>query len=406
MNTNYSMNKIRDFCEITSSKRIFASEYISEGIPFYRGKEIIEKQQGKLNVSTEIYISEAKFLEIKDKFGIPQKGDLLLTSVGTLGIPYVVKDNETFYFKDGNLTWFRNFQGLNSKYLYYWLLSPLGKAELQKATIGSSQSAYTIHLLNNLLITLPKLSIQEEIVNILASYDDLIENNHKRIALLEESARLLYQEWFVKFRFPNVKIGRDGLPDGCYLTVLGNVIDAIGGATPSTKQAEYWGGEITWLTPSDITNNDCLYLYNSERKITEAGYNSCSTTLLPAGTIFMTSRASIGYFAILDHSACTNQGFIAVVPKILNSRNFFLYHLIHRVDELHSKATGTTFKELSKKVFRELPIIMPSQEMLEQFEQKTQPIIEQICILKKQNVFLVKARDELLPKLMSGKIKI
>lgn len=124
---NTAFNNMRDFCETTSSKRIYASEYVNAGVPFYRSKEVIERQSGKLDVSTEIFITESRFEEIERKFGSPQKGDLLLTSVGTLGVPYVVGEGERFYFKDGNLTWFRNFRGLDSRYLYYWFLSPLGK---------------------------------------------------------------------------------------------------------------------------------------------------------------------------------------------------------------------------------------------------------------------------------------
>ena len=115
--------KIGNLCSISSSKRIFAKEYQSSGIPFFRGKEIIEKQKGE-SVSTELYISKSRYDEIKNKFGVPKEGDMLLTSVGTLGIPYIVK-NETFYFKDGNLTWFTDFKEINSKFLYYWLKSEI-----------------------------------------------------------------------------------------------------------------------------------------------------------------------------------------------------------------------------------------------------------------------------------------
>lgn len=120
----------------------------------------------------------------------------------------------------------------------------------------------------------------------------------------------------------------------------------------------------------------------------------------------MTSRASIGYFAVLDQPACTNQGFIAVIPKVDQARNFILFHLMERVDEFESKATGSTFKELSKKTFRELPIVLPDQDSLCAFEAVTQPMLEQVMTLKKQNVSLEGARDALLPKLMSGEIQV
>ena len=200
--------RMDELCEITSSKRIFAADYVSEGVPFYRGKEITEKHKGKLDISTELFISDNKFSEIERKFGAPRSGDLLLTSVGTLGSPYVVKPADRFYFKDGNLTWFRHFDGLDSWFLYYWLVSPQGKAELQKCTIGSSQSAFTIVLLKGMEIESPPLPVQRRIAGVLSAYDELIENNQRRIQILETMARALYREWFVEFRFP----GHDKIP--------------------------------------------------------------------------------------------------------------------------------------------------------------------------------------------------
>lgn len=109
---------LRDLVEITSSKRIFYSEYVNHGVPFYRSKEVIEKYN-KNEISTELHISEEKYAEIKNKFGVPEIGDILLTSVGTLGIPYLIQSDEKFYFKDGNLTWFRRFSDkLSNKFLY------------------------------------------------------------------------------------------------------------------------------------------------------------------------------------------------------------------------------------------------------------------------------------------------
>ena len=171
-------------------------------MPFYRGREITEKYKGNLDVSTELFITEEKFREIERKFGAPKQGDLLLTSVGTLGSVYVVKPRDRFYFKDGNLTWFRHFNGLDSRFLYYWICSPQGKAELQKCTIGSSQSAFTIVLLKSMEIELPSLPVQQRIAGILSAYDELIENSQRRIKILESMARALYREWFVHFRFP------------------------------------------------------------------------------------------------------------------------------------------------------------------------------------------------------------
>ena len=198
----WPVKRMDELCEITSSKRIFAADYVAEGVPFYRGREITENSKGNLDVSTELFITEEKFREIERKSGAPKTGDLLLTSVGTLGSVYVVNPGDRFYFKDGNLTWFRNFRGLDSRFLYYWLGSPQGKAELQKATIGSSQSAFTIVLLKGMEMDLPPLPVQRRIAGILSAYDELMENSQRRIRILEAMARALYREWFIHFRYP------------------------------------------------------------------------------------------------------------------------------------------------------------------------------------------------------------
>ena len=169
--------RLGDVCEITSSKRIFAKEYRPTGVPFYRGKEIIEKQSGK-NVSTELFIDESCYDEIADRFGVPQEGDILLTSVGTLGVPYVVRD-EKFYFKDGNLTWMRNFKNANSTYIYYWFLSSFGKTQIDQKSIGSTQKALTIDTLLKFEIDLPDITTQQVVAHTLSALDAKITNNKR-----------------------------------------------------------------------------------------------------------------------------------------------------------------------------------------------------------------------------------
>lgn len=265
--------KIGDCCEITSSKRIFFSEYVESGIPFYRSKEIIELSNCQ-EISDPLYISESKYDEIAHKFGIPQPGDMLLTSVGTIGIPYIVKEKDTFYFKDGNLTWFRNFnERLDSRYLFYWVKSAEGQGVLNNTTIGSSQKALTIAALKDLKILCPPIGIQNRIVEILTSYDDLIENNQKQIKLLEEAAQRLYKEWFVDLRFPgheNTKI-TDGIPEGWSLSTVGKICKLKKETVVLTKipaNTPYIGLEhmprsdfclSSWGNAEDATSNKFLY---------------------------------------------------------------------------------------------------------------------------------------------------
>ncbi|MDO8335598.1 MAG: restriction endonuclease subunit S, partial [Candidatus Saccharibacteria bacterium] len=219
---------IGEIAKVTSSKRIFLSDYVEEGVPFWRSKEVIEQYHGK-NVSTELFIAFDKYEEIKNKFGVPRPGDILLTSVGTIGVPYLVRNESPFYFKDGNLTWIKDIHSeAEPYYIYLWLSSDIGQKEIQNNLIGSSQKALTIDSLKKIKIVLPPLPTQQKIASILSAYDDLIENNLKRIKLLEEMAQITYEEWFVRMRFPgyeSVPIETTGLPEGWEVKAISTICD-------------------------------------------------------------------------------------------------------------------------------------------------------------------------------------
>jgi type I restriction enzyme S subunit len=194
--------KLGEILEITSSKRIFESDYVSSGVPFFRGKEISQKEKGE-KITELLFISQEKYEKIKKKYPIPQKGDILLTSVGSIGIPYLV-DDEEFYFKDGNLTWFRNFnERIESMFLYYWMLSKEFKSQISNNKIGAVQKALTIINLQEMEISLPDLPTQSAIANLLSSLDNKIELNNKINQELEVTAKDLYNYWFVQFDFPD-----------------------------------------------------------------------------------------------------------------------------------------------------------------------------------------------------------
>ena len=196
--------KLGEVVNLGSSKRIFYKEYKKVGIPFYRSKEIIEKFNKK-PISTKLHITEKKFLEIKEKFGVPVLGDILLTSVGSLGVPYIVQKNEKFYFKDGNLIWFKNFtNNLFSKFLYYWIISSLGKKFLQGVAIGSTQPALTIVGLNQLFLLLPPLPEQKAIAEVLSSLDDKIDLLQKQNQTLENIAQTLFRKYFIQDKNKNI----------------------------------------------------------------------------------------------------------------------------------------------------------------------------------------------------------
>ena len=163
--------KLSELLTITSSKRIFYSEYVSSGIPFYRSKEIIELRNTGATDS-ELYISNERFDEINKKFGSPKEGDILMTSVGTLGVAFRVRKSDKFYFKDGNLTWFKDFNQLPSSIIYLWLISKIGQEELASITIGSTQEALTIEGLKSISFKIPP---QDKVKQYEQEFDSIIK---------------------------------------------------------------------------------------------------------------------------------------------------------------------------------------------------------------------------------------
>lgn len=292
------------------------------------------------------------------------------------------------------------------EFYFNYFRSPVGRSRIRAIVGGAAVKGIRGSDLKLIKVHLPSIAEQISIRQVIAAYDDLIATNQRRIALLEQTARLLYREWFVHLRFPrhaSVPV-QSGLPEEWRWLTLGEVCDAIGGGTPPTAKPEYWNGNVVWVTPTDVTRNDCLALLDSDKKISEAGLENSSAKMLPPDTILMTSRASIGFFALMDQPVCTNQGFISILPIYENSRMFLLLNLMHRVEEMIGLATGSTFKELSKKTFRTLPICWPTDALLTKFDEKVYPLIRQVRLIKKQNAQLTRARDLLLPKLMSGQL--
>lgn len=400
-----------ELCEITSSKRIFAADYVSEGVPFYRGKEITEKYKGNLDVSTELFISEEKFIEIERKFGAPKLGDLLLTSVGTLGSLYVVKPGDRFYFKDGNLTWFRNFKGLDSQFLYYWLAAPQGKAELQKCTIGSSQSAFTIVLLKGMEIELPPLPVQRRIAGILSAYDELIENSQRRIRLLEDMARALYREWFVHFRFPGhdsvprLPSALGDIPQGWAVKSIQQLGKVITGKTPSKANADLYGNDVPFVKTPDMHGN--MFILGTSDSLSTVGADSQANKTLPAGSICVSCIGTIGVVSITTEDCQTNQQINSVVLANPASREFLFLRLQDSKQTLENLgANGATMGNVNKSKFEAMEIVCPSDDLLARYHRLVEPIFSEILGLFRQIQNLRRTRDLLLPRLLSGQVNL
>ena len=377
---------IGDLCEITSSKRIFYSEYVELGVPFYRSKEIIEKTQGQ-EISEPLYISQGKYEEIKSRFGVPQVGDMLLTSVGTIGTAYIVKKEDYFYFKDGNLTWFRNFKkNLLSNYLYYWITSSEGYSILNNTAIGSSQKALTISALKGIILPLPSIEEQKRIVEILATYDNLIENNQKQIKLLEEAAQRLYKEWFVDLRFPGYETTPiiDGVPQGWKKVSLGDIAPILTGKKDANYGTE--DGKYPFFT--------C-----SQEPIKAPSYSFDTSAVILAGNGDFNVKLYRGRFEAYQRTY--------VLSPYDDKCLYLLYNAVNEsMAVLVKGASGSTIKFLTKGMIESIPLFIPTDDLLTQYNSYSEAVQRKLESLKKAIKNAAEARDRLLPKLMSGGMEV
>lgn len=400
--------KIGDLCNVSSSKRVFARQYVDNGIPFYRQKEVIDKKNGN-TIEEPIYISESDYNIFKAKFGVPANGDLLITAVGaTLGIPYFV-GNEQFYFKDGNLIWLSNFkEKLNSKFLYYWIDSSFGTQTLWNRTIGSAQPALTIDSIKKLSIPVPSKAIQDKISTTLTTFDQIIENNNKRIKLLEKMTENLYKEWFVRFRFPGYEDTEfeDGMPRDWVREKIGLHYNTCSGGTPSRKHEEYYTeGTIPWVKTGEIKDGIIIH---TDECITEAGIKGSSAKLLPQGAVVMAMYGvNIGMLAYLDSEMTCNQACCVFNDKNeINSRHYLFHYLYSIRDYLLLIGFGAAQQNLSQDLIKKVKIVIPPAELIKEFDKQKEPLYQTIRALMMQNDKLIKQRDALLPRLMSGKLKV
>lgn len=272
-------------------------------------------------------------------------------------------------------------------------------------------------------IPIQKIDIEEQrkISKILETIEDKIATNRLIISKLETISQLLYEYWFVQFDFPdangkpykssggeivyNSQLKRD-IPHGWEVKPIGEIAQVINGATPSTKEPQNYGGDIVWITPKDLSDQQTKFTIRGERNITQRGYDSCSTKLLPINTILMSSRAPIGLFSIAKTELCTNQGFKSFVTNDDVYTTYLYYYLLQHKESIEQIGARTTFREVSRDDMLEFRVLIPNSDLLKIYAQKNKTIEDEQFTLQKEIDSLTHQRDELLPLLMNGQVTI
>jgi type I restriction enzyme, S subunit len=296
---------------------------------------------------------------------------------------------------------------------YFFLTEEHQRWMMNQCSHGATMASLNQGILERIELPLPPLRTQQRIAGILSAYDELIENSQRRIKILESMARALYREWFVHFRFPGhenhprVASPLGEIPQGWEVKTVADAFVISGGGTPSRKEDEFWtNGTIQWYSPTDLTRAGTMFIDDSSDHITERGLAQSSARMFPARSVMLTSRATIGAIAINTQPACTNQGFITCLPNDRVPLYYLFHWLTENVPTFQRMASGATFKEISRGVFKTIEFLQPADDLVGRFETLAAPMAEQVIALQRQIQNLRRTRDLLLPRLLSGQIDV
>ena len=423
-------------CIVGSSKRVHLSDYVEQGIPFYRSKEVIELSSGK-NISEQLFISSEKYSEIKSKFPVPQENDVLITAVGTIGEILVVKD-PNFYFKDGNLIWLRNinFEIIDIDYLYYFLKSDLFQKTIKYNNIGAVQKALTIDFLKTVKITLPSLDNQRKLISVLKSIDKKLKTNNQINQELEAMAKTLYDYWFVQFDFPdqngkpykstggkmvyNPELKRE-IPEGWGVTTFSSWIsdNKTGDWGKETSEGNYTlevdcirGADINGLSGNGKTDMPTRFILEKNKNKLLTDFDivieiSGGSPTQSTGRIVGISENLLNRFDL--PLICSN--FCKAVS--LKEQETF-YNFVYEWKNLYDNGVLFSWEGKTSGIKNLLfdsfvtnyHIAQPPIGLMEQFFDYASSVDRKIQLLLKQNQELTQLRDWLLPMLMNGQVKV
>lgn len=361
--------------------------------PYIRVRDLNNQSTLELNDDFE-YVDDETQKSISRY--IVEAGDIVLSIVGTIGLVAIIGESLHKANLTENCVKLTQLDGVDRDYLYYFLKSGLGQAEIAKGTVGAVQAKLPIKNIQDIDVVLPDISTQQKISSILRSIDNKIDNNRKINDNLEQQAQSYFQELFIDNVNPEWTTGT--------ISDFGAV---VGGSTPSKAKPEYYTESgIAWITPKDLSINKSKFISHGENDITDLGLKNSSATIMPEGTVLFSSRAPIGYIAIAADEVTTNQGFKSVVPKQEIGTPFVYFFLKHNLPVIEGMASGSTFKEVSGSTMKNIPAVIPDAETLARFNDFCTPIFLQQRVLEEQNQTLAELRDNLLAKLMSGEIDV
>ena len=340
-----------------------------------------------------------------DRYGL-KYGDIVMCEGGEPGRCAIWKEQRSSMMIQKALHRIRPHDCLRPEFLYYFFLHKGRTGHLASLFTGSTIKHLPREKLALVEVPVPPRSTQDQIASVLSAYDDLIESNRRRIQLLEQAARLLYKEWFVHLRFPGHEHSRiiDGVPEGWEKKTAFEVMDVLSGGTPKTTNPSFWEGDIPFFTPKDVT--DFAYSHDTEKSITEAGLKNCNSNLYPKDTVFITARGTVGKINLAQRPMAMNQSCYALVAHSPLTQQYLYFALVDGVEQFRSRAVGSVFDAIVRDTFKQISFVVPEEKLISVFMEQVSAMLTQIDNLSEQVRSLRKARDFLLPKLMSGEVSV
>ncbi|MCI0458564.1 MAG: restriction endonuclease subunit S [Gemmataceae bacterium] len=376
----------------------------SEGPIFLGIKNITE--DGRLDFSEIRHVAEDDFPRWTRRV-TPQPGDIVFSYEATLHRYALIPEGFRGCLGRRIALIRPNPDRVDSRYLLYYCLSRQWRKVVEGfVKTGATVDRIPLESFPSFPVTLPDVATQRKVAEVLSAYDDLIENNQRRLALLEEAARLLYREWFVRLRFPGYEHTRivNGTPENWQKKTAFEVMQILSGGTPRTTVREYWDGEIPFYTPKDAI--DCTYVLDTTKHLTQQGLSNCNSKLYPKDTIFITARGTVGNLNLAQRPMAMNQSCYALVGREGVPQLFLFCAMRAAVQQLQQHAVGAVFDAIVIDTFKRLPFMIPDRKLIDLFEESAQPLFRQVEVLLLQNQNLQSARDILLPRLMRGEITV
>ena len=367
--------------------QLHASDYVQSGIPSVMPQNIGDNkivEEGIARIKPEDAERLSRYLLAA--------GDIVYSRRGDVERRALVRDGQAGWLCGTGCLRVRVGDGADPRFLSYLLGSPDVREWIVRHAVGATMPNLNTSILGALPLNVPSRDTQASIADLLGALDDKIAVNERIAATSVQLA----DAHFIA-----------AVAGGCNESeTFGSIASVHGGGTPRTSESSYWDGDIPWATPSDVTALSSPYLFSTGRRITDDGLANCASQLYPAGSIFMTSRATIGAFAISQMPAAVNQGFIVVVPPRPQLRWWLFHEMRSRVDEMIGLANGSTFLELSRKNFKQMPVRLASDEVVDEFHGRVDPLHLRAAKCTEENQSLAQLRDTLLPKLMSGELRV